>query len=71
MTPPRGHMFYIGLYRKKYKTILLSERAMPRALIFDMKHHLVTSIKFVHSRGHMFSIGLYRENHIFLSVTKG
>ena len=42
MTPPRGHMFDIGLYRVKHETIFLSETTMPRALLFGMKHHLVT-----------------------------
>ena len=38
---PRGHMFYIGLYREKHGKIFLSETIRLRALIFGMKHHLV------------------------------
>ena len=34
--PPRGHMFYIGLYREKHEKIVLSETLRLRALIFDM-----------------------------------
>ena len=34
--PPRGHMFYIGLYREKHGKIFLSETTRPRALIFGM-----------------------------------
>ena len=45
MPHSRGHMFYIGLYiglyREKHKTIFLSETTRPRALIFNMKHHIV------------------------------
>ena len=41
MAPPRGHMFYIGLYREKYEKLFLSETTRPRTLIFGMKHHLV------------------------------
>ena len=41
MTPPRGHMLYIDLYREKHEKIFLSETTRPRALIFGMKHHLV------------------------------
>ena len=36
MAPPRGHMFYIGLYREQYEKIFLSETTWPRALIFGM-----------------------------------
>ena len=38
---PRGHMFYIGLYREKHEKKFLSETIRLRALIFSMKHHLV------------------------------
>ena len=41
MAPPRGHMFYIGLYREKHEKIFLSETTRFRALIFGMLHHLV------------------------------
>ena len=41
MALPRGHMFYIVLYREKHKKIFSSETTRPRALIFGMKHHLV------------------------------
>ena len=34
-------MFYIGLYREKHEKIFLSETIRPRALIFDMRHHLI------------------------------
>ena len=34
--PPRGHMFYIDLYRGKYEKIFLSESIWLRALIFGM-----------------------------------
>ena len=73
MAPPRGHMFYIGLYREKHETIFLSETTRPRALIFGKKHHLVNlyqvcsnyaqGAKWPHPRGHMFYIVLYREKH--------
>ena len=33
MAPPRGHMFYIGLYREKHEQIFLSETVSLRALI--------------------------------------
>ena len=39
--PPRGHMFYIGLYREKHGKIFSSETSSPRVLIFGMKHHVV------------------------------
>ena len=39
--PPRGHMFYTGLYKEKPEIIFLSKATRPRALIFSMKHHLV------------------------------
>ena len=29
MAPPRGHMFYIGLYREKHGQIFLSETTRP------------------------------------------
>ena len=41
MTPPQGHMFYIGLCSEKQENIFLSEIIKPRFLIFGMKHHLV------------------------------
>ena len=41
MALPRGHMFYIGLYRGKMKKIFSSETIRPRAMIFGMKQHLV------------------------------
>ena len=41
MVTLRGHMFYIVLYRENLKKIFLSEITRPRALIFDMLHHLV------------------------------
>ena len=41
MALPWGHNFYIGLYREKHETILLSENTRPRALIFGKKHLLV------------------------------
>ena len=34
--PPRGHMFYIGLYREDKKKAFFSETTKPRALVFDM-----------------------------------
>ena len=34
--PPKGHMFYIGLYREKHEEIFLSETIRLRALIFGM-----------------------------------
>ena len=34
MAPPRGHIFYIGLYREKHRKIFLSETIRLRALIF-------------------------------------
>ena len=36
MARPRGHMFYIGLYRENHEKIVLSETTRPRALIFGM-----------------------------------
>ena len=36
MDPPRGHMFYIGFYKKNMETIFLSETTSQRALIFAM-----------------------------------
>ena len=33
-------MFYIGLYREEHEKIF-SETTRPRALVFDMWHHLV------------------------------
>ena len=36
MAPPRGHMFYIGLYKEIHGKIFLSETIRPRALIFGM-----------------------------------
>ena len=36
MDMPRGHMYYIGLYREFMKKIFLSEITKPRALIFGM-----------------------------------
>ena len=36
MALPRGHMFYIGLYRENVVKIFLSETTGPRALIFGM-----------------------------------
>ena len=39
MDPPRGHMFYIGLYRENVKKIFLSETTRPRALIFGILHY--------------------------------
>ena len=62
-------MFYIGLYREKDETILLSETTMPRAMIFGMKHHLVNLYQVCSTyisgakNGHMFYIGLFREKH--------
>ena len=41
MGPPRGHMFYLGLYREHMKKIFLSEITGPRSLIFSMCNHLV------------------------------
>ena len=38
---PGSHMFYIGLYSKNMKKILLSETLWHRVLIFGTKHHLV------------------------------
>ena len=38
---PRGHMFYIDLYREKHEKIFLLKTTRPVALIFGMKHHLV------------------------------
>ena len=38
MVPPRGTQDF---YREKHEKIFLSETTRPRALIFDMKHHLV------------------------------
>ena len=37
--PPGCHMFYIGLYREKYKKIFQSETIRLGALIFSMYHH--------------------------------
>ena len=34
MAPPGGHMFYIGLIKRKHEKIFLSETTGPRALIF-------------------------------------
>ena len=39
--PPRGHMFYIGLYKEKHEKIFLSETIRLRTLIFGMYYHLV------------------------------
>ena len=36
---PRGHIFYIGLYRENIKLIFLSETTRHRVLIFSMEHH--------------------------------
>ena len=68
---PRGHMFYIGLYRQTHQQ-LLSETTRPRALVFGMKHHImnlcqacanyIPGAKNGPHRGHMFNRGLYREN---------
>ena len=55
------------------ETIFLSETTRSRALIFDMKHHLVRFYQFYSSwvfgtkvgpalRGHMFNIRIYWEN---------
>ena len=70
MALPRGHMFYMVLYREKHDHIFLSETTRPRALIFDMKHHLVNLYQICSNYipgakngppkgGHMFYIGLY------------
>ena len=42
---PRGHMFYMGLYRENMKRILLSETTRLKALVFGMQHHLVDLYK--------------------------
>ena len=37
MALPRGHMFYIGLYKQNMKKSSDFKTLRPRALIFDMK----------------------------------
>ena len=41
MALPRGHMYYIGLYKEKHEKIFLSKTTRPRAFMFGMKHHPV------------------------------
>ena len=41
MGTPRGHMFYISLYRVNMKQIFLSETRRPRVPILDMQRHLM------------------------------
>ena len=40
LVPLWGHMFYIGLFKKKHEKIFVSETTRPRALMFGIKHHL-------------------------------
>ena len=71
MAPPRGHMFYIGLYSEKPEKIFLSETIRHRVLIFGMKHHLLDIYqvcsnmplgpKMAPPQGRMFYIDLYSE----------
>ena len=73
-----GHMFYIGLYRKKHETIFLSETTRHRALIFSMYRLLVDlyqvcsncalGAKKVPSQGHMLYKGWYRRKMEILLV---
>ena len=68
MAPPWGHMFYIGLYREKHEKILF-KTTRPRALISDVKHHLVNLSQVCSNYipvpvpgVTLFYIGLYSEN---------
>ena len=72
--PPRGHMFYIGLYRKQHEKIFMSETTRPESL--DIWYEASTGRplpslfkldpwgqKWPRPRDHMLYIGLYREKH--------
>ena len=71
--PPWGHIVHIGLYRENFEKIFLSETIRPRALIFGMKHHLVSlyqvcsnyipGAKNGPTQGSHFYIGLYTKKH--------
>ena len=64
MTDPWGHMFYIGLYKEKHETIVLSEsldiwyEASPSEPLLSLLKLYLCSQKWPNPRGQLFNIDI-------------